>query len=70
MSDIIGFEELQEKLGGRTPAEVAARLTAVGISYIRGKNGKPWTTIDAINWSLGVGREKPKRSHAIQIEVN
>lgn len=65
---IIPYETLQTQVGGRTPAEVAARLAAAGIRCIRGKNGKPWTTIDAINAALGI-TDRPAKREQPEIEI-
>lgn len=68
MNGIVGFDELKQHIGGRSSAELAARLTAAGIRYHRGINGKPWTTIEAINESLGLKPKKDKTNTTIVVK--
>lgn len=50
----VNFETLKELTGFNTPSEIAASLSAQGIKFFRGKYGRPWTTLDAINTALGI----------------
>ena len=50
----VSFEALQKLTGFNTPSEIAASLSAQGIKFFRGKYGRPWTTLDAINTALGI----------------
>ena len=56
---IITFEQLQQSTGYNKPAEVANLLTRNNIKYLRGKNGRPFTTLDALNVALGIKDQVP-----------
>lgn len=51
---IIPFEKLQEMTGYDRPTDVARCLRDQGIPVLKGKGGRPFTTVDAINQTLGV----------------
>lgn len=51
---IIPYHELQEQIGGRSVNEVIVRLNQLGIKYLVGKRGRPFTTEFALNKSMGI----------------
>ena len=53
-SAIIQYEDLKEVVGGRSPANVVVRLKKSNIQYKLGYHGRPFTTVDALNQSLGI----------------
>ncbi len=64
----VNFEALQKLTGFNTPSEIAASLSAQGIKFFRGKYGRPWTTLDAINIALGINRvQQPNEELNIRV---
>ncbi len=51
-------ELLADLTGYNKPAEIAASLARNGVPFFRGKRGKVWTTVAAINSALGVSLKK------------
>ena len=51
---IISYQELREQIGGRSVEEVIVRLNQLGISYLIGKRGRPFTTEFALNKAMGI----------------
>ena len=52
--DIVPYEELQKRFGGRTPGAVRAHMDDQEVPYIIGKWGRPFTTFVALNKAMGV----------------
>ena len=51
---IIEYEQLQQQFGGSHPADVAARMERANVRFILGKGGRPFTTLSALNHSMGI----------------
>lgn len=69
MTDIVTYEQLQDLLGGATPAEVAARAAARNVPTIPGKRGRPFTTVLALNSAMGLLSPENNRSAATEVEI-
>jgi len=62
MDKICDYDELKKSYGTTTIAELVACLQASNIPFHRkGQRGKPWTTLSAINQSLGINQYANKR---------
>lgn len=62
MDKICNYEELKNSYGTNTIPELIACLQASNIPFHRkGRRGKPWTTLSAINESLGIHQHTNKR---------
>ena len=62
---IITFDDLQALTGYSRPADVERCLKKQGVTLIIGRDGRPATTIEALNQALGVRQD---RSLAPKIE--
>lgn len=51
-ASVLSFEDLKELTGYDTPASLAAHLASKGIAFERGKHGRPYTTLTAMNVAL------------------
>lgn len=51
---IIQYEDLQNILGGSSPANVVVRLINNKIPYKLGRSSRPFTTVAALNKALGI----------------
>ena len=49
MTELINFKQLSEWTNYKRPADVVAKLQEMGVHYEIGKNGEPFTTLEAIN---------------------
>ncbi len=62
-SNIVTFEELKKILDYEDQRQIIACLTENKIPFRKGKRGRPWTTVDAINSAMGINiatqKEKP-----------
>ncbi len=71
---LIIYTELKELMGGSCPSELAVRLTKANIKYQFGSHGRPFTTVDALNQSMGVNSDYPMLSSnektTVEIEVD
>ncbi|HPQ96198.1 MAG: DUF4224 domain-containing protein [Thiothrix sp.] len=56
---LIGYDELKRHFGGSSRADVAARLKKMGIRYLLRPDGRPVTTLDAVNAALKMRRRTP-----------
>ena len=62
-------EKLSELSGYKKSAEIAAFLAKNKVPFFRGKRGRVFTTIDAVNHALGLkGLSKPFKN-PIDIEI-
>lgn len=59
MSQLIAINELKEVTGYQNLADVEKCLQKNGVQVIYGKKGHLFTTLDAINKVLGVGKNAP-----------
>ncbi|MCG8004660.1 MAG: hypothetical protein JAY88_14570 [Candidatus Thiodiazotropha lotti] len=50
----VSFKELQELFEYDDPHQVVACLNDNKIPYHKGKYGRPWTTVAAMNYALGI----------------
>lgn len=50
----ISFEELKDRVGGETISDVTYRLDALGVRWLPGKRGRPFTTEFALNAAMGL----------------
>jgi uncharacterized membrane protein YdjX (TVP38/TMEM64 family) len=66
---IIEYEKLKEVVGGTSIEDVAARLSQAGIPYIIGKRGRPFTTEDALNHTMGLSRAPLPPTEKMTIEI-
>ncbi len=64
----IGYDELKDRTGCKTPSELAAKLAKDGIKFFRGTRGRPWTTTEALNAALGI-KKQPKNDTEIVVNV-
>jgi len=62
------YTQLTTLTGCKTPQELAADLAANNIKFFRGKRGRPWTTIEALNAALGI-KPQPQQPQAPTITV-
>ncbi|MEB4590128.1 hypothetical protein VSS37_03965 [Candidatus Thiothrix sp. Deng01] len=72
MSTLISYTELKKKLGGNTPEGVIANLEHMGIRYKCRLDGKPITTLDAINRAIGLRQRTPDddtNKQTVEVEV-
>jgi len=53
---IISYEELQQHFGGSSAAEVVVRLKNARVKFFIGKRNKPFTTITALNFAIGINQ--------------
>jgi len=51
---IICYDDLREHLGGRSVEDVIVRLNQLGVRYLIGKRGRPFTTEFALNKAMGL----------------
>jgi|GEM_PF-2251831 len=51
---IIPYDDLREHLGGRSVEDVIVRLNQLGVRYLIGKRGRPFTTEFALNSAMGL----------------
>ena len=51
---IITFKQLQENFGGSSPADVVVRLEKMNVKFLIGKNNRPFTTEQALNYAMGI----------------
>jgi S1-C subfamily serine protease len=54
MSQTLTFEDLQKLTGFDRASDIIRCLHKQGVPVVRGRHGRPFTTVDAINQSLGV----------------
>lgn len=66
---IIEYEKLKEVVGGTSIENVVARLSQAGIPYIIGKRGRPFTTEDALNHTMGLSRTSFPPTEKMTIEI-
>jgi len=55
---LITFDDLQALTGYTRPADVERCLKKQGVTVIIGRDGRPATTIEALNQALGVRQDK------------
>lgn len=55
---IITFDDLQALTGYSRPADVERCLKKQGVTLIIGRDGRPATTIEALNQALGVRQDR------------
>jgi len=55
---IITFDDLQALTGYSRPADVERCLKKQGVKLIIGRDGRPSTTIEALNQALGVRQDR------------
>ena len=55
---LITFDDLQTLTGYSRPADVERCLKKQGVTVIIGRDGRPATTIEALNQALGVRQDK------------
>jgi hypothetical protein len=53
-NNIVTYDDLKKILNYADQGQIIACLTENKIPYRKGKRGRPWTTIDAINSSMGI----------------
>lgn len=51
---ILNCDQLMEATGYDRPGDLCRSLEAQGVRYLKGKGGKPWTTLDLINAAAGL----------------
>lgn len=51
---LLTTEQLLEVTGYDRPADLCRSLDKQGVRYLKGKGGKPWTTLDLINAAAGL----------------
>ena len=66
---IVEYEKLKEVVGGTSIEDVAARLSQAGIPYIIGKRGRPFTTEDALNHTMGLSKASLPQTEKMTIEI-
>lgn len=54
MNGTISFTELQQLTGYERPGDLENCLKKQGVPVLRGKDGRPFTTIDALNNGMGL----------------
>ncbi len=67
---VVGYDDLKEITGYEHPWKVAECLRNQGIKYAKGKNGRIWTTLGAIELGMCATvvhqeTEKPKFTSAL-----
>jgi predicted RNA-binding protein YlqC (UPF0109 family) len=55
---LITFDDLQALTGYSRPADVERCLKKQGVTLIIGRDGRPATTIEALNQALGVRQDR------------
>ncbi|MBV2138543.1 MAG: hypothetical protein KUF79_17185 [Candidatus Thiodiazotropha sp. (ex Ctena orbiculata)] len=55
-NNIVTFDELKKILDYEDQRQIIACLTENNIPFRKGKHGRPWTTVDAINSAMGITR--------------
>ena len=55
---LITFDDLQALTGYSRPADVERCLRKQGVMLIIGRDGKPATTLEALNQALGVRQDR------------
>lgn len=55
---ILTYEDLKKTAGGTNPAQVVANLEQMRIKYILRTDGKPVSTIDALNAAMKLRASK------------
>jgi hypothetical protein len=66
---IVEYEKLKEVVGGVSIEDVVVRLSRAGIPYIIGKRGRPFTTEDALNHTMGLSRTAFPQTEKMTIEI-
>jgi hypothetical protein len=67
---IIKYKELTEIMGKKQPAALENALIESGIHFLRGGNGKPFTTLDALNAAMGINTQHaPKEDQREEIHL-
>ena len=66
---ILTYDQLREQVGGRTPADVAVRLRRLGVKYLTGKQGRPFTTEIALNAAMGITSSDSEPDHTPVVEI-
>ena len=54
IGSVLETADLARLLGYDRPADIARRLREQGIAFKTGRDGAPFTTVEALNFSLGV----------------
>lgn len=65
MSEEIPFETLQTLTGYTRPGDVEKCLRGQGVTLLRGKDGRPFTTIAALNRAMGLDNTRTKADEEI-----
>ncbi|MCU7844687.1 MAG: DUF4224 domain-containing protein [Candidatus Thiodiazotropha sp. (ex Monitilora ramsayi)] len=60
---IITYERLQELTGYERPSELKKCLKSQGITFLRGKAGRPFTTLAALNRAMGIDSCVPAQEY-------
>jgi len=63
----LAFSELQRLSGYKTPAEVRSWLASKDIPFETGAHNRPFTTVAAINTTIGVENDKSPASRQISV---
>jgi hypothetical protein len=66
---LVSYEQLQQHVGGASPADVCARLARANIRYITGPRGRPFTTEFALNAAMGLTSDTTTQEDHRQPEV-
>ncbi|MCU7917107.1 MAG: hypothetical protein KZQ95_01960 [Candidatus Thiodiazotropha sp. (ex Epidulcina cf. delphinae)] len=64
-SKIVTFDDLKKILNYEDQRQIIACLTENKIPFRRGKRGRPWTTVDAINAAMGVTQIQQRDENGI-----
>lgn len=57
----LSFEILKEITGYERPGDVERCLREQGIVFLRGKGGKPFTTLAALNQAIGINHTTKRK---------
>lgn len=58
-NSIVTFDDLKRILNYEDQRQIIACLTENKIPFRKGKHGRPWTTVDAINSAMGIRKDQP-----------
>ena len=62
MSNLVDSDELSRATGYERPGDIEKCLRKNGVPVLYGKNGKIFTTVDAVNTALGITAATAKDS--------
>ena len=62
------FDDLKQLTGYTRPADVERCLKKQGVILLRGKDGKPFTTNDALNQAMGISPTATEKKERVEFK--